>query len=425
MSARKRHSGAETYGEEEVDNADIDEYGPHVWYGDDYWKIGDLAWWDIPWIQRPLIGQLVLDDGTSIDLREGDLPNRNPYNPDPSLFAKKDFWHNFTVSIQKRDRSSLLDAPEDDYDTWVATFDKMLDRKIRWERKTPQASDTNATERQLLTKLTLLTAKMDWIVNYSGTVPMPEPVRLREGEFEDITPYMPDEVDAVLDDLSVDEMHKMLWEFSKFGRVKSIATLCEAGADPNAVNEFSCTAMHYAAREGWSPTIEVLYKFGGDLNVKNEIEMTPLHYAAYNNRTAAVWALLRCGAEISVRNYFNFTALELASIHNFKQIVSLLESWGNEGAMNQWEQRYGDMFRRSHDPVNFNPLIRYEDEGDSAEARKAKEAEGERVVYESEESKEQSSEQLLGDTGSSGSSYDENTTYGLLTQTLKEMNERD
>ena len=151
-------------------------------------------------------------------------------------------------------------------------------------------------------------------------------------------------------------------------------------------------------------------------------EMTPLHYAAYNNRTAALWALLRYCLLITIllsslslqnpmllllsfssvsssfyrrestptnslplvqgverRSLFETTLTSRhwslrASITSSRsclcwkgrQLLSLLPSyslpdhlsWGNEGAMSQWEQRYGDMFRRSHDPVNFNPLIR-------------------------------------------------------------------
>ena len=95
-------------------------------------QIGDLAWWDTPWIQRPLIGVetlIMIQSGADVSLlsnnraagigrwnehrpqvrarsalfqihemvsiREGDLPNRNPYTPDPSLFAKKgaSMWH--------------------------------------------------------------------------------------------------------------------------------------------------------------------------------------------------------------------------------------------------------------------------------------------------------------------------------------------
>eukprot|EP00960_Hanusia_phi_P006236 179535-Hanusia_phi.AAC.3 len=210
---------------------------------------------------------------------------------------------------------------------------------------------------------------MDWIVNYSGTVPMPE----------------------------------------------------DAGADPNAVNEYSCTAMHYAAREGWSPTIEVLYKYGADVNVKNEIGLGK----RLSNH--------RCGVEISVPNYFNFTALELATVHNYKQIVSLFNSWGSEDAMRDWQQRYGEMFRQSHDPANFNPLTprthTFIEERDSdapapteADRRYLCEPKDEEDIAREEEGDQ--SDRLLGDSGTSDSIYDENTPQGLVLRTIKQMNAR-
>eukprot|EP00960_Hanusia_phi_P006235 179535-Hanusia_phi.AAC.2 len=130
--------------------------------------------------------------------REGDLPNRNPYNPDPSSFAPKGVLVRLCVIVPDAEKpperndqdriilAQLLNGNElkgravpsprkgtkDEYDSWVATFDQMLERKIRWERcsplralawrylgdilmleldrKPPQPADSNETQQYLV-----------------------------------------------------------------------------------------------------------------------------------------------------------------------------------------------------------------------------------------------------------------------------------
>ena len=73
----------DNHGEEEVDNADVDEVGPHLRLNTP-WRVGPFAadCWGVPWEERKIIGELEFPNGKIYPLREGDLPNRRPFEPD-------------------------------------------------------------------------------------------------------------------------------------------------------------------------------------------------------------------------------------------------------------------------------------------------------------------------------------------------------
>lgn len=73
----------DNHGEEEVDNADVDEVGPHLRLNNT-WRVGPFAadCWGVPWEERKIIGELEFPNGKVYPLREGDLPNRRPFEPD-------------------------------------------------------------------------------------------------------------------------------------------------------------------------------------------------------------------------------------------------------------------------------------------------------------------------------------------------------
>ena len=49
------------------------------------------------------------------------------------------------------------------------------------------------------------------------------------------------------------------------------------------MDEFGCTPLHYASREGNLSTIEHLIGLGALMNVKNKEKQSPLHFAARYN----------------------------------------------------------------------------------------------------------------------------------------------
>ena len=73
----------DTHGEEEVDNIDVDEYGPHL-RCNNTWRVGPFAskCFEVPWRERKIVGTITFPNGFESTLREGDLPNRIPFVPD-------------------------------------------------------------------------------------------------------------------------------------------------------------------------------------------------------------------------------------------------------------------------------------------------------------------------------------------------------
>ena len=56
--------------------------------------------------------------------------------------------------------------------------------------------------------------------------------------------------------------------------------LLDAGADPNIVNNFNETSVHYASKRGIPSLVHLMVKFGGKLDARDQRGRTPLHNAA-------------------------------------------------------------------------------------------------------------------------------------------------
>lgn len=56
--------------------------------------------------------------------------------------------------------------------------------------------------------------------------------------------------------------------------------LLESGADPNALNEFDETPLHYACKRGVPTVIHLLVQKGGNLDAVDKNGMSMCHHAA-------------------------------------------------------------------------------------------------------------------------------------------------
>ena len=108
------------------------------------------------------------------------------------------------------------------------------------------------------------------------------------------------------------------------GDTKTVEELIEAGADINAKNEQGITALHLAALNGHTKTVEELKKLGADIDAKNEQGITALHLAALNGHTKTVEELIEAGADINAKNEQGDTALHLAVLNSHTEIAEYL-----------------------------------------------------------------------------------------------------
>lgn len=97
-----------------------------------------------------------------------------------------------------------------------------------------------------------------------------------------------------------------------------ILELIAAGADVNARNYKGKTALHTAAKAGFSKTIAALIEHGADMNARDAADETPLFDAVRSTirktdkKIAAVQTLLASGADASAVNKKGDTALTIA-----------------------------------------------------------------------------------------------------------------
>lgn len=119
--------------------------------------------------------------------------------------------------------------------------------------------------------------------------------------------------------------------------------LLDAGADPNARDQYGSSPLHRAARAGTPEIIALLAGAGGDPNGQTEIGTSPLHIAvssipydpaeASSQEQAGPWrlraaALLEAGADPNLQDAEGDTPLHLAAQEFDTALVSLLTDAG-------------------------------------------------------------------------------------------------
>ena len=104
--------------------------------------------------------------------------------------------------------------------------------------------------------------------------------------------------------------------------VSDVTRCLEAGADPNARDEWGATPLHYMAQlDGFAEAIEALASAGADLEARNEWGKTPLHTARTGE---GVTALLEAGANPNARDEGGQTPLHTA--RTGEGVTALLEA---------------------------------------------------------------------------------------------------
>ena len=84
---------------------------------------------------------------------------------------------------------------------------------------------------------------------------------------------------------------------------ESLSRLLDSGVNPNSVDEFKRSALHFAAAKGYTEVVEILLRHGARPNLKDGLGNTPLHLAARKGYLAVVTALEKAGADLqALRN---------------------------------------------------------------------------------------------------------------------------
>lgn len=107
------------------------------------------------------------------------------------------------------------------------------------------------------------------------------------------------------------KVHPIFMKTSQ-NRRKDIETmLMDEGADPNAIDGFENTPMHYACLEGHKSIVKTLMRYGADVNVPNKAGNTPLHVCFAFKRDGIQDYLIEKGADVTVRNNYGYDPYEV------------------------------------------------------------------------------------------------------------------
>ena len=118
--------------------------------------------------------------------------------------------------------------------------------------------------------------------------------------------------------------------FVRAGSLLEVGFLIQCGVDPNAVDaDFNKTALHWAAERIQPCMVDVLLKNGSNPNLLDFYGQTPLHYAAESGHEQVTRRLLDV-TDASIIDSKGRTALRRARDRNHVNIVRLLlSSWGS------------------------------------------------------------------------------------------------
>jgi ankyrin repeat protein len=108
------------------------------------------------------------------------------------------------------------------------------------------------------------------------------------------------------------------------GHANVVKTLLREKADPNGVDSFSRTALHYAAQHGNLMITQVLLQFGADSTLKDREGRNSLHLAAFNGWTDITRLLLTTKVDPLEADLRGRTPMHLAALKDAPDILDLL-----------------------------------------------------------------------------------------------------
>jgi len=115
------------------------------------------------------------------------------------------------------------------------------------------------------------------------------------------------------------------------GKADVVGAYLDAGADPNARDEYRFTGLIWAGRNGHSQVAQLLIARGADIEAGDVRGRTALFHAATYKRYDFVEFLGKSGANVNPVDSHGWTPLDFSRMSSHKRMARLLETLGGVG----------------------------------------------------------------------------------------------
>ncbi|MCD6035426.1 MAG: uncharacterized protein K0R63_1167 [Rickettsiales bacterium] len=139
-----------------------------------------------------------------------------------------------------------------------------------------------------------------------------------------------------------EQLNKKLFKAVTAGDFENVKTLCNQGADPNAVDSSGDTVLYFAVSSGNLEFVKYLIAQGAAPNAVINGHGTVLHVAAGTGRLALARCLVEGGADPNVVNGCKYTVLHYAIRYaiktgNLDVVKYFIEHGADLNAVNAWK----------------------------------------------------------------------------------------
>ena len=110
------------------------------------------------------------------------------------------------------------------------------------------------------------------------------------------------------------------------GDTKAVEQLLRQGEDPDSRDELGMTALHCAAKKGYTSIVALLigYNASVDARAMSWKGEAPIHYAVKYGQAVVLEMLLKHGADPNIRTQDGKRPMDYASVHQQKSCTALL-----------------------------------------------------------------------------------------------------
>ena len=148
------------------------------------------------------------------------------------------------------------------------------------------------------------------------------------------------ELDQIAAELKAaqEEKNSNLRIWAEDGNIAKVRAWLDAGANPNAKNKYSETALMYASSGNHIETVKMLLDAGAYPDMTNNDGTTALLYAAQDGHTEIVKMILLAGAKPSKRDKKGNTALQQAAFFGHFESAKALLAAGADANTNDYDR---------------------------------------------------------------------------------------